>query len=231
MARSAAEAERNPTTSRYLARAIRFTPDNVAMEIPSVHVACPGMTLGILAGGRATRLGGIDKAWLHRDGIHQVIRLCDILAPQFSTTLVSANRNLSRYVDHNLQTVTDRTSDAGPISGIDALVGACRTRWLLTIPVDVLSVPVDLLERLATTGQGAFAADDDGQQPLVALWPVAETKDAVASALASNTYAVYALQARLHMPEIRFQAFRFGNLNTSNDLDAAGMTQDSGLNR
>lgn len=188
------------------------------------------MTLGILAGGRATRLGGIDKAWLHRDGIHQVIRLRDILAPQFSTTLVSANRNLSRYADHKLQTVTDRTSDAGPLAGIDALVAACRTQWLLTIPVDVLAIPVDLLERLATTGQGAFAADDDGPQPLVALWPVTKTKDAVASAIASNSFAVHALQARLDMPAIRLRGFRFGNLNTPDDLGTAGMMPwDAGL--
>ena len=28
-----------------------------------------GVTLGLIAGGRATRLGGIDKAWLLRDGV------------------------------------------------------------------------------------------------------------------------------------------------------------------
>jgi len=195
------------------------------MENPGLQVACPAITLGILAGGRATRLGGIDKAWLRRDGIHQVIRLRNIFASQVNTTLVSANRNLTRYANQKLQTITDRTSDAGPLSGIDALVAACRTPWLLTIPVDILSIPVGLLERLATTRQGAFAADDDGPQPLVALWPVAKTKDAVAYALASNSYAVRALQARLDMPAIRFQPFRFGNLNTPDDLDAAGMTQ------
>ena len=33
------------------------------------------LTLGILAGGRATRLGGRDKAWLQRDGVPQVVRI------------------------------------------------------------------------------------------------------------------------------------------------------------
>jgi len=31
------------------------------------------VTLGLLAGGRATRLGGVDKAWLLRDGEPQAI--------------------------------------------------------------------------------------------------------------------------------------------------------------
>ena len=33
------------------------------------------VTLGLLAGGRASRLGGRDKAWLERDGQAQVMRL------------------------------------------------------------------------------------------------------------------------------------------------------------
>lgn len=33
------------------------------------------LTLGILAGGRASRLGGIDKAWLERGGTAQVTRI------------------------------------------------------------------------------------------------------------------------------------------------------------
>ena len=32
-------------------------------------------TLGLIAGGRATRLGGADKAWLEKGGVPQVLRL------------------------------------------------------------------------------------------------------------------------------------------------------------
>jgi len=38
-------------------------------------VARGEVTLGILAGGRASRLGGRDKAWLQRDGVPQVLRI------------------------------------------------------------------------------------------------------------------------------------------------------------
>ncbi|KLD75466.1 molybdopterin-guanine dinucleotide biosynthesis protein MobA, partial [Xanthomonas hyacinthi DSM 19077] len=37
------------------------------------------VTLGILAGGRAQRLGGRDKAWLQRDGQALVQRLAQAL--------------------------------------------------------------------------------------------------------------------------------------------------------
>ena len=53
--------------------------------------AATGTTLGILAGGRATRLGGRDKAWLERDGIPLVLALSRRLAPETVETVVSAN--------------------------------------------------------------------------------------------------------------------------------------------
>ncbi|MCY7354339.1 MAG: NTP transferase domain-containing protein [Lysobacter sp.] len=184
----------------------------------------PNCTLGILAGGQATRLGGIDKAWLQRDCVPQVLRLHDMFVSQIRTTLVSTNRNLPRYVEHGLQTVADRIVDAGPLAGIDALVAACRTEWLMTLPVDVVAVPPDFLARFAANGQGTFAEDGDGSQPLIALWPVAKTRDAVASSLAANALAVHELQSRLDMLPTRFGHFRFGNLNTPDDLDGAGVT-------
>lgn len=170
------------------------------------------------------RLGGIDKAWLQRDGVPQVLRLRNLFVSRVATTIASANRNLPLYAECALQTVGDRMADAGPLAGIDALVSACRTHWLLTIPVDVVTTPGDLLERFAASGQGVFAEDEDGAQPLIALWPVAKTKNAVAPALATNWFAVNALQARLGMRPLRFEGFRFGNLNTQDDLDAAGVT-------
>jgi len=83
--------------------------------------AASDITLGILAGGRATRLGGIDKAWLERDGMPQVVRWQRRFAQETGAVLVSANRNLERYALAGLTTVADRTvGDLGPLAGLDA---------------------------------------------------------------------------------------------------------------
>lgn len=229
----AAGVERNPSTSRYLpdvprlmARAIRFRPDNVAMEIPRVHAACPGITLGILAGGRATRLGGIDKAWLQCDGTPLVLRLRTAFCDCGAAILVSANGNPSPYARFGLHAVADRFPDAGPLAGIEGLLAACDTDWLLTLPVDVVSLPPDLIERLFADRQGAFAEDDDGPQPLIALWPVAKARTGVEEAFTTGALAVHELQRRLEMQPRRFHDFRFGNLNTPDDLAAAGITPE-----
>ena len=90
----------------------------------------PEVTLGILAGGRATRLDGLDKAWLLRGGVPQVLRWQRRFAAEVSRTLVSANRDLPRYADAGLEAVADRVAgDVGPLAGVDALLARCATSW------------------------------------------------------------------------------------------------------
>ncbi|MBC7988396.1 MAG: NTP transferase domain-containing protein [Luteimonas sp.] len=186
--------------------------------------AAPQITLGILAGGRATRLGGIDKAWLERDGIPQVVAVVQALASRVDAVIISANRNAERYLSHGLRAIHDRVEDVGPIAGLDTLLNACRSDWLLTLPVDATNFPTDLVERLIAAGPvGAYVLDDDGPQPLAALWPVEATRAMVATALAKKDLAIHALQSRLAMPGVRFEGVRFGNLNMPGDLEAAGI--------
>lgn len=185
------------------------------------------VTLGILAGGRGTRLGGRDKSWLQRDGVPQVQRIAGRFDGECGTNLVSANRDLQRYARSDFVVLEDRIRDIGPLGGIDALAFNCATPWLLTIPVDIVDTNDCLLRTLATAdGDGAVAEDDDGLQPLVALYRVARLRDALAAALASNEFSVQAMQARIPLPRVRFAGLRFGNLNTPDDLRLAGYADD-----
>jgi molybdopterin-guanine dinucleotide biosynthesis protein A len=185
------------------------------------------ITLGILAGGGGSRLGGRDKAWLERDGKPQVMHLVDALAPQVDAVMVSANRNAERYLAHGLRAVHDRIAGIGPMGGLHALAAECRSAWLLTVPVDAVTIPADLIESLsradAASSTGAYAEDDDGGQPLLALWRIDALRTACAQAIASGEHAVHALQSQLGMTPVRFDALRIGNLNTPHDLAAAGI--------
>jgi len=182
-------------------------------------------TLGILAGGRGTRLGGVDKAWLQRDGVPQVVRIAKRFAAEVDAILVSANGDPGRYAGHGLVAIADVATGAGPIGGLDALARACRTPWLLTVPVDLVGVNECLLQTLRAhaAGRGAFAVDDDGPQPLVALWNLALLRADLASAIAAGDRAVHRLQESLGMQPVRLPGVRFGNLNTPADLHAAGI--------
>lgn len=182
------------------------------------------VTLGLLAGGRASRLGGRDKAWLQRAGVPQVIRLARRFEAECGALLVSANANFERYAEHGLPVVTDRVAGIGPMSGLQALADACTTPWLLTLPVDLIGTNECLLRTLAMAGEaGAVAEDDDGLQPLVALYRVEMLRTGLAAALAAGEHAIQAMQARLVLPRVRFSGLRFGNINTPEDLHAAGI--------
>ena len=185
------------------------------------------LTLGILAGGRATRLGGRDKAWLQRDGVPQVVRIARRFDAECGAVLVSANRDLSRYAEHGLRAVADDVADIGPLGGIDMLCAHCETPWLLTMPVDIVDANDCLLRTLANAGDdGAVADDGDGLQPLVALYRVEALREAVAAAIAAGDFSVQAMQQRMALARVRFAGLRFGNLNTPADLRLAGYADD-----
>ncbi|WP_295914057.1 NTP transferase domain-containing protein [uncultured Xanthomonas sp.] len=193
------------------------------------------ITLGILAGGRAQRLGGCDKAWLQRDGQVQVQWLVQALAPQVAQVVVSANRSLPHYAAIGLQAVPDRVAapavaerSLGPIAGLDALAAACATPWLLTVPVDICMLPRDLPAMMAAVAasdecDGAWVEDAAGAQPLVALYRLAALRPALEEALTAARYAPRALQQRLRMQPVPLPEIVLGNLNTPQDLAAAGI--------
>lgn len=178
------------------------------------------ITLGILAGGRGTRLGGCDKAWMLYRGETLIERTLHALGDAFAATLVNANRETDRYAALGLRAVRDRVAGfPGPLAGLDALLATCTTQMLLTVPVDLRTIPSDLVERLRSTGQvGAVARDANGMQPLVALWPTARARIVIAEALSRGERAVHRVVAELALPVVPFGDGDFGNLNAPDDF-------------
>src|SRR5690606_15951399 len=107
--------------------------------MPTV-VSPDDITLGLLAGGKATRLGGRDKAWLVRDGMSQLERWQRRFASETTTLLVSSSRDPQRYAERGIATVADAVPGLGPLSGLEALAKACATPWLFTLPIDLHDV-------------------------------------------------------------------------------------------
>jgi molybdenum cofactor guanylyltransferase len=180
------------------------------------------ITLGILAGGQATRLHGRDKAWLPYRGTALIERTLRALGDGFELRMLSANRDVERYEKIGMMVVVDRVPGfPGPLAGIDAMLAACDTEFLLTVPVDLRTIPGDLAPRLLATGdKGAVAQDDRGVQPLVALWPVERASEEVGRALARGDTAVHRVAEALALSAVRFPGADFGNLNTADDFDA-----------
>ena len=121
------------------------------MVEPITHfISCQDITGVILAGGRASRMGGVDKGLQNFNGMSLALHTLMRLGPQVSDVMINANRNLSAYESFGASVWPDASADfAGPLSGFLVGLERCETRYLLTVPCDTPRFPLDLAERLA----------------------------------------------------------------------------------
>lgn len=183
------------------------------------------ISLGILAGGRATRLGGADKAFAILQGVPLLARTLSVLGPGFAETLVSYNGPETRLEPWAALAVSDRRSGfPGPLAGLEALLLAANCDWLLSLPVDLRDIPAGLPEgmlRAVPEGfdRGVVLVDADGLQPLVALWPVRRSLVAVQEALDARALAVHPLVKSLAFAAVDISPLQLGNLNLPSDFE------------
>ena len=134
----------------------------------------------ILAGGRGSRMGGVDKGMQNFRGMPLALYTLMRLGPQVGTVMVNANRNLAAYESFGVEVWPDVISDyAGPLAGFLTGLERCDTEYLVTVPCDTPLFPQDLVGRLAEAldREGAeiamaAAREEDGQvrtQPVFSL--------------------------------------------------------------
>lgn len=182
------------------------------------------ITLGILAGGRGQRLGGLDKAWVLHHGKTLLQHTLSAFPGGYVERLVSAREPDPRFAALALRPVFDQRPDfAGPLAALEALCTACTTPWLMTVPVDVQRVPDDLPDSLrrAVARDGVVVKDGAGLQPLVGLWRTAALREAVGAMLDGGESAAHRLVSRLDLARMDISPRLLANLNTPDDLQDA----------
>ena len=65
------------------------------------------LTIGILAGGKATRMGNNDKGLINVGGTPFVEILINKIIPHSKDIIINANRNISQYKKYNYPVVED----------------------------------------------------------------------------------------------------------------------------
>ena len=104
----------------------------------------------ILAGGRAQRMGGIDKGLIPFHGKPLIESAISRLKPQVSTILINANRSITKYSHYGYPVLMDETPDfSGPLAGFSIGLKHCKTPYLLTSPCDSPLLPSDLAKNMA----------------------------------------------------------------------------------
>ncbi len=104
----------------------------------------------ILAGGRGSRMGGVDKGLQNFNGIPMALHTLMRLQMQVGQVIINANRNLAAYESFGASVWPDVLDDyAGPLAGFLTGLERCETPYLVTVPCDTPLFPLDLVPRLA----------------------------------------------------------------------------------
>ena len=182
----------------------------------------------ILAGGRGTRMGTVDKGLQTFRGMPMALHVMLRLSPQVGALMINANQNLAPYEAFGVPVWPDQFPGfAGPLAGIQTGLSHCDTEYMVTAPCDSPFLPSDLVQHLG-------AALEDNQADLaVAVTGEGEHRQAhpVFSLMRSSVHAhltdflqsggrkIDAWYATLKVCEVGFpEEDAFRNINTLEEL-------------
>ncbi|MEO1240004.1 MAG: molybdenum cofactor guanylyltransferase MobA [Pseudomonadota bacterium] len=182
----------------------------------------------ILAGGRATRMGGGDKGLLQIAGQSILSRVIARIDDELADLAINANGDPTRFASFGLPVVADSVEGfAGPLAGILAgldwgrAVGASH---VVTVAADTPFFPQDLVARLLDAGTDhaiVLAETPSGCHPTFGLWRTSLADD-LREALANGTRKVVAFTNAHDCAYAAFDDERaFFNVNTPVDLATA----------
>jgi molybdenum cofactor guanylyltransferase len=183
----------------------------------------------ILAGGRGSRMGGVDKGLQLFQGVPLAQHAVRRLSPQTGRVVVNANRNLEAYRTMGLAVYSDGVPDfAGPLAGVLAGLDHCATPYLVTVPCDTPYFPHDLVQRLAEGLAGADIAtaysrerDELSPQPVFCLMKTA-LRDSLRAFIGSGQRKTGLWARELGGARVVFDdAAAFANINTLDELTDA----------
>jgi molybdopterin-guanine dinucleotide biosynthesis protein A len=150
------------------------------------------VTALIVAGGKASRLGGVDKRELVVDGRTIFERQVAALAPCVAEIVVSSRRPVPGY-----RRVVDEVDDAGPLAGIAAGLAATQTAWLFVVAGDMPHLDRRFVEFVLShcdAGSDAVGIRIGGlPEPLCSALRVAAWRPIVAARLAARRFRVSSL--------------------------------------
>lgn len=147
----------------------------------------------VLAGGRGSRMGHVDKGLQAFMGKPMAGHVIERLAPQVGALAINANQNLARYEAFGVPVWPDELQGfEGPLAGLETGLRRCTTDFLVTAPCDSPFLPHDLVQRLSD------ALDAEGAD--LALAETLEPGDD--GALQVQPHPVFALVRRAALPHL-----------------------------
>lgn len=180
----------------------------------------------ILAGGRATRMDGRDKALVMLRGEPLLTHVIRHLQPQVDTLALSSNAPADNFTAFGLPVLADVLAGfQGPLAGIHAGLAHYPQDFVVAVAVDIPLLPADLVTRLrAGLGSATCAYASDGTHHALALLLRPGLADTVRAQLERGTRSIKEFLA-VHGTPVVFDRPQdrglFLNLNTPEALARA----------
>ncbi len=183
----------------------------------------------VLAGGRGSRMGGLDKGLERFKGEPMAFRAVLRLMPQVRETVINANRNLGAYENFGVEVVMDTIEGyQGPLAGFLAGLAVVSTPYLQAVPCDVPNFPADLVSRLLQAAEAADAplampvtVEADGRRQVhpVFLLMRADVHDSLIHYVTKGGRKIDEWTKTLNALEVEFpDSQAFFNVNTIEEL-------------
>ena len=109
----------------------------------------PTITAIVLCGGRATRLGGVDKPLTEVGDKTLLGHVIDRVRPQVDELLLSCAQTTAAYEAFGHPVVADQDAGQGPLGGFVSALARVRSPWVFTTPADTPFLPDNLVASLA----------------------------------------------------------------------------------
>jgi molybdopterin-guanine dinucleotide biosynthesis protein A len=180
----------------------------------------------VLAGGKGSRMGGVDKGLQPLRGKPMAAWAIARLKPQVDEIVINANQNLEVYRAFGYRVVSDEIGGfAGPLAGLHAGLSAATHPLAATVPCDSPFLPPDLVSRLKDAlGENDLAVAKTGDQahPVFILVKVSARRS-LQNFLEGGGRKIDAWYASLKVVEVPFddEADAFRNINTLEELGKA----------
>ena len=179
----------------------------------------------ILAGGRATRMGGVDKGLVTLQNKPLIQHVVERLKPQVDEIFINANREIETYLKFGYRVLQDETDEfLGPLAGFNMGLQHAKYEYVLTVPCDSPLLPLDLTKRLLHSmtealADIAVASSDENAHPVFCLMKKSVLPSLI-EFLEAGERKVSAWQKSLNYIEVDFSdnSDAFINLNTFDDL-------------
>jgi len=179
----------------------------------------------ILAGGKGSRMGGVDKGLQNFRGRRLVDHVYERFAPQVGGVVINANQNHEEYKTFGVRVVSDAIGGyAGPLAGLHAGLSVSKRAFLASVPCDSPFLPVDLIERMyqridETGAELAVAKTGEQPHPVFSLMRRG-VLDHLAEFLKGGGRKIDAWYATLNVVEVGFddEPEAFSNINTREEL-------------